>query len=137
MEQRDVAVAGESRDGAGASGEAASGSGAARGAGRAAGGPGALRPPSHARLRPPSLDAARLHPDGSLGAWQQINAQVTLPHCIAHVEERGNLDNLRRVIGRADGDFRGLVFADSDVYKTVEAAGWELHRAPRAELEEF
>jgi hypothetical protein len=128
MEQRDVAVAGglrDSRDGAGASSEAA------------AGGPVTLRPASHAGVRPLTLDAARLHAGGQLGAWQEVNAAVTLPHCIAHVEERGNLDNLRRVIGRADGAFRGLVFADSDVYKTVEAAGWELQRGPRADLEEF
>jgi DUF1680 family protein len=118
MEQRDVAVA---RD----PGETS------------ADGPVAPRPASHALLRPLSLNVVRLRPDGPLGAWQEVNGEVTLPHCIAHVRERGNVDNLRRVLGHVDGDFRGLVFADSDVYKTLEAAGWELHRAPRAEVEEF
>ena len=51
--------------------------------------------------------------------------------------QRGNLDNLRRVAGAADGDFRGLPFADSDVYKTLEAAGWELARGAQPALDDF
>jgi uncharacterized protein len=100
-------------------------------------GPVAPRPASRARLRPLALDDVALDPAGHLGAWQRVNRDVTLPHCIAHVEERGNLDNLRRVTGRADGDFRGLPFADSDVYKTLEAAGWELARGARPALDDF
>ena len=101
------------------------------------GAPAVPRATGHARLRPLPLDVVRLDPAGQLGGWQDLNRAVTLPHCIAHVEERGNLDNLRRLVGRADGDFRGLVFADSDVYKTLEAAGWELHRGAQPALEEF
>jgi len=101
------------------------------------GAPAVPRATSHASLRPLPLDAVRLDRAGQLGGWQHLNRAVTLPHCIAHVEERGNLDNLRRLVGRADGGFRGLVFADSDVYKTLEAAGWELHRGAEPVLEEF
>ena len=100
-------------------------------------GPVAPRRASRARLRPLVLDDVALDPAGQLGAWQRVNRDVTLPHCIAHVEERGNLDNLRRVTGRADGDFRGLPFADSDVYKTLEAAGWELARGAQPALDDF
>jgi uncharacterized protein len=100
-------------------------------------GPVAPRPASRARLRPLALDEVALDPAGQLGAWQRVNRDVTLPHCIAHVEERGNLDNLRRVTGSADGDFRGLPFADSDVYKTLEAAGWELARGAQPALDDF
>jgi uncharacterized protein len=124
VEQRDLAVVSDPK-------AAAAGVGAGRS------GPVDPRSASHARVRPLPLGAVRLHPSGMLGAWQDINRDATLPHCIAHVEERGNVDNLRRVVGRADGDFRGLPFADSDVYKTLEAAGWELHRAPQPKLEEF
>jgi DUF1680 family protein len=124
MEQRDRAVVSEPD-------ATIAGDGAGRD------GPVAPRSASGVRVRPLPLGAARLHPSGLLGAWQDLNRDATLPHCIAHVEERGNVDNLRRVIGGADGDFRGLPFADSDVYKTLEAAGWELHRAPQPELEEF
>jgi DUF1680 family protein len=100
-------------------------------------GPVAPRPASRARLRPLALDDVALDPAGQLGAWQRVNRDVTLPHCIAHVEERGNLDNLRRVTGSADGDFRGLPFADSDVYKTLEAAGWELARGAQPALDDW
>jgi DUF1680 family protein len=100
-------------------------------------GPVAPRPTAKARLRPLALDDVALDPAGQLGAWQRVNREVTLPHCIAHVEERGNLDNLRRVTGAADGDFRGLPFADSDVYKTLEAAGWELARGAQPALDDF
>jgi uncharacterized protein len=100
-------------------------------------GPVAPRATSRARLRPLALDDVALDPAGQLGAWQRVNRDVTLPHCIVHVEERGNLGNLRRVTGLADGDFRGLPFADSDVYKTLEAAGWELARGPQPALDDF
>jgi uncharacterized protein len=124
MEQRDLAVVSDpeataARDGAGCAGPVAPG------------------PASRARVRPLPLDAVSLHPSGLLGAWQEVNRDVTLPHCIAHVEERGNVNNLRRVVGRADGHFRGLAFADSDVYKTLEAAGWELQRGGRPDFEQF
>ena len=100
-------------------------------------GPVAPRATSRARLRPLALDDVALDPGGQLGAWQRVNRDVTLPHCIVHVEQRGNLGNLRRVTGLADGDFRGLPFADSDVYKTLEAAGWELARGPQPALDDF
>jgi uncharacterized protein len=100
-------------------------------------GPMAPRSPGGARLRPLALDDVRLDPAGQLGAWQEINRAVTLPHCIAHVQERGNVDNLRRLNGAANGDFRGLPFADSDVYKTLEAAGWELARGADPALDDF
>jgi uncharacterized protein len=126
MEQGDVATV-RGREGA-------SGAGRERPGRR---GPVAPRPASHARVHPLALDDVRLDPAGQLGAWQRVNRDVTLPHCIAHVEERGNLDNLRRLTGGADGDFRGLPFADSDVYKTLEAAGWELARGAQPALDDF
>ena len=76
-------------------------------------------------------------PRASSARGSASTATSRSPHCIAHVEERGNLDNLRRVTGLADGDFRGLPFADSDVYKTLEAAGWELARGPQPALDDF
>jgi DUF1680 family protein len=126
MEQGDVAIARDL--------EAPSAPGRERPARR---GPVAPRAASRARLHPLALDDVRLDPAGQLGAWQRVNRDVTLPHCIAHVEERGNLDNLRRLTGGADGDFRGLPFADSDVYKTLEAAGWELARGAQPALDDF
>jgi uncharacterized protein len=82
-----------------------------------------------AALRAPALDAVRLHAGGLLGGWQERNAEATLPHCIDRLELSGNLANLRRLAGRSDGAFAGMWFADSDVYKTMEAAAWEAGRS--------
>jgi uncharacterized protein len=42
----------------------------------------------------------------------------------------GNLENLRIAAGRSTARYRGPVFMDSDVYKRLEAAAWEMGRAP-------
>jgi DUF1680 family protein len=80
-------------------------------------------------LRPLPAHAVRLSADGLLGGWQDRNAAATLPHCIGQLHVRGNLDNFRRVTGDFDGGFAGYWFADTDVYKTLEAALWELARS--------
>lgn len=64
--------------------------------------------------------------NGVLGRWQLRNKERTIPHGIDRLEAVGNLDNLRRAAGQSEAPFRGLVFADSDVYKTLEAIAWEL-----------
>jgi DUF1680 family protein len=82
-------------------------------------------------LRPLSLDSVSLSPSGQLGQWQARNAAATLPHCVAQLDRAGALDNLRRLTGEHDGPHTGMWFSDTDVYKTMEAAAWELAR-PRA-----
>jgi DUF1680 family protein len=83
---------------------------------------------SVARSRPLAVRAVRLGPDGALGAWQRRNADATIGHCIAMLETSGVLDNFRRVIGESGAGYRGFVFADSDLYKTIEAVAWEIAR---------
>ena len=92
-------------------------------------GPVVPTPQALATLRPLPAGAARLGPDGLLGRWQARNAAATLPHCVDQLGERGNLANLRRVTGEADGPFAGMWFADTDVYKTLEATLWEAARS--------
>ena len=91
-----------------------------------------------AALRPLRLDAVRLDGAGLLGQWQQRNAAATLPHCLEQLETSGALDNLRALPGGGGPAkaFAGMWFADSDVYKTLEAVSWELAR-PAAELADF
>ena len=89
-------------------------------------------------LRPLSLTDFTFASGGFLGAWQQRNATSSLPYCVGQVDESGALDNLRRLTGEADGEFQNMWFADSDVYKTLEAAAWQLGRTPDdAELRTF
>src|SRR5262245_39185611 len=75
---------------------------------------------------------------GFLADWQRRNATASLPYCVGQLDAAGALVNLRRVTGEADGEFQNMWFADSDVYKTLEAAAWQLGRTPDdAELRTF
>jgi DUF1680 family protein len=89
----------------------------------------------HGLRRP--LRSSPLIERGLVHEWHQRNRQVTLPHGIRMLAEYGNLDNLRRVTGESDAEFRGMLFADSDIYKTLEAAAWELGREEDAGIREF
>jgi DUF1680 family protein len=75
--------------------------------------------------------------DGALGRWQRRNRETTIPYGIEQLEASGAVDNLRRVAGRADAAFRGPVFADSDVHKTLEALAWELGHGDDPALRSF
>jgi uncharacterized protein len=76
------------------------------------------------RLRPLGDGPVALAPEGLLGGWQALNRAATIDHCIERLEATGTLDNLRRLRDPSVGEFRGLRFADSDLYKTLEAVGW-------------
>lgn len=84
--------------------------------------------PSAGVLQPVPLQDVRLV-GGFWGERQQRNAEVSIDHCY-HWEERvGWIDNFRAA---RDGTLaqrrRGREFADSDVYKMIEAMCWEVGR---------
>src|SRR5262249_55663737 len=67
------------------------------------------------------------------GLWarrQTVNRDAALPHGFRMLEAAGNLENLRIAAGRSTARYRGPVFMDSDVYKWLEAAAWEMGRVP-------
>jgi DUF1680 family protein len=69
--------------------------------------------------------------DGLLGQWQRRNTGVTLPHVVEQVRASGVLDDFRRVAHPTGEPRRGRYpFADTDAYKTLEAAAYELARHP-------
>jgi DUF1680 family protein len=72
--------------------------------------------------------------DGFWANVQQVNRDVSLAHGFAMLEKAGNLKNLRIAAGIDTGEFAGYWFADSDVYKWLEAVAWELGRKSDAEL---
>src|SRR5712691_11238998 len=70
--------------------------------------------------------------------WQkrrEVNRRVMIPAQYKLCEETGRLDNLRRAAGKLSGEFSGWFFNDSDVYKWIEAAAWQLAAGLDAELE--
>jgi DUF1680 family protein len=91
---------------------------------------------SHAVLRPLAGGEAEI----ASGFWaerQRLNRDVSIPHGFEQLERAGNFENLRLAAGTGTGAYSGLPlpFLDSDVYKWLEAASWELGRAHSPELE--
>jgi DUF1680 family protein len=77
------------------------------------------------RLKPVPLDAVRLD-DEFWAPRRRINREQTLPSQFQHCETTGRIDNLRRAAGKMEGNFEGIYFNDSDVWKWIEAAAWTL-----------
>jgi DUF1680 family protein len=98
--------------------------------------------PGRARLSP--LDAAGVRVTG--GFWGErlaTNRARTIPHGLAQLETSGALGNFRhaargsgRYVGGLDDAGITFPFLDSDVYKWLEAVGWELGRERDAGLEQ-
>jgi DUF1680 family protein len=71
------------------------------------------------------------------GFWaprQTRNGESAIPSGQDQLEKAGNLQNLRLAAGIGEGEAIGPVFADSDVYKWLEAAAWEYGRNPSDDL---
>jgi len=88
------------------------------------------------RLRPIGLVGSRI--EGGLWAdRRRTNREITIPFGAEQLEAAGNLLNLQLAAG-ASGAYRGAnddtgntaPFLDSDVYKWLEAVGWELAQFP-------
>ena len=112
--------------------------GAAQSPARAALGRGPASPTPSAAVAHRPLDGpgARLT-GGLLHDWQRRNRRDSLPLAMRRMDTAGNLGNVRLAIAGATEGYRGPVFMDSDLYKTLEATGWELGRAASQTLAAF
>lgn len=71
------------------------------------------------------------------GFWaerRRLNREVLIPDGERRLQAAGTFDNLRAAAA-GTGDYRGLIYQDSDLHKWVEALGWELQTAPSADLQ--
>lgn len=71
------------------------------------------------------------------GFWldrQLANRDVSIPDGLRQLRDAGNLGNFEIAAGHAEGDAVGPIFADSDVYKWLEAAAWEYAREADEQL---
>jgi len=75
--------------------------------------------------------------EGLLHRWQLRNQTASLPLALRQLETAGNLTNLRLASSGATSGYRGPVFMDSDIYKTLEAISWELGRTGGSDLADF
>jgi len=90
---------------------------------------------AHARWHKLPLDSVTLT-GGFWANWQNLNRRVTLQHGYHMLEKAGNFDNMRIAAGIMKGEFRGMVFQDTDIYKWLEAVGYELYSRPDPQLQQ-
>src|SRR5579871_2127862 len=90
----------------------------------------------YAALHPASIAAVRLQ-DSFWTPRIERNREVTLQAQLQQCEETGRIANFRRASGKIQGEFQGIFFNDSDVYKWAEAAAYALgvHPDPNREAE--
>ncbi|MFF0342379.1 glycoside hydrolase family 127 protein [Kribbella sp. NPDC004875] len=85
-------------------------------------------------VRPLPLGGSKL----SGGFWsnrQRINRETTIPAAARRLEEVGTLRNFRQASGQEPvTGFEGKLFADTDVYKWLEAVAWEQARGRSDQL---
>jgi uncharacterized protein len=86
-----------------------------------------------ARLHPLPLTAVRLN-DPLWAARRQRLQEATLFSQWKQCETTGRITNFQRAAGQIQGDFQGLYFNDSDVYKWLEAVAWWLANESNPEL---
>jgi len=77
----------------------------------------------HAKVSPVPFDQVTLE-DEFWAPKMERNAQVSLPHQIRMCEETGRLRNFAIAGGLEEGEFEGIYFNDSDVYKILEGAAY-------------
>lgn len=89
----------------------------------------------HARLHPVPVRAVSLQP----GFWktrQDVTIGKSIPTLLELLEQKGTLDNFRRLSRNARSvPRRGPLYTDSDLYKWLEAAAWSLAVRPDPQLE--
>ncbi|MDN3444852.1 beta-L-arabinofuranosidase domain-containing protein [Microbacterium sp. APC 3901] len=84
--------------------------------------------PTRGRLRPLGLDEVRIT-GGFWGDRQTVNGAATLAHIESRLESEGWLPNFDlAAAGTLPEGRRGREFADSEIYKFLEAMAWEIGR---------
>ncbi|MFT3888508.1 MAG: glycoside hydrolase family 127 protein [Arachnia sp.] len=90
--------------------------------------------PRAGALRPLTLDRVRIAPS-FWGTRQATNHNAILSHAHQWMVRLGWVQNFLDAAGKTSYPHHGKEFADSEVYKLIEALSWELYRAPDAGLQ--
>ena len=94
-----------------------------------------VQPESGGTLRPLALGEVELT-GGEWARRQQVNSEATLAHCQGWMERLGWTANFTHAAnGTIAGNHHGMMFADSDVYKLMEAMAWEVGRSGSVDAE--
>ncbi len=65
----------------------------------------------------------------------RTSRETTIPVCIGKCEETARIANFARAAGMESGEFEGIYYNDSDVYKVLEGVAYTLHHHRDPELE--
>jgi len=71
------------------------------------------------------------------GFWskrRKTNVERSIPTMHQELEAHGRMDNFRRLVGKSSASQIGPYFADSDIYKWIDAVGWALQSDTNTEL---
>jgi len=90
----------------------------------------------YAKLHPVAIQSVNLE-DEFWAPRLRVLREITLPSQYQLCEETGRLFNFRRAAGKETGNFQGLFFNDSDVYKWVEAVAFSLAGSTDQKLHEL
>lgn len=72
--------------------------------------------------------------------WQprlETNKRVTVPYTFKKSEETGRIRNFAKAGGLEEGDFEGIYYNDSDVFKIIEGASYALQSHPDPILKHY
>jgi DUF1680 family protein len=93
-------------------------------------------PPQDYPIQPVPFTAVSVQ-DGFWRPRMETNRKVTVRYDFQKCEETGRIDNFAKAGGLMQGEFRGIPFDDSDVYKVIEAAAYSLALAPDPQLDKY
>lgn len=92
--------------------------------------------PQHYPYAPVPFTAVRVD-DGFWLPRMETNRVTTVWYDFQKCEETGRIDNFAKAGGLLPGEFRGIPYDDSDVYKVVEGASYLLAMRPDPKLDEY
>jgi hypothetical protein len=72
--------------------------------------------------------------DGFWTPRRKVVFERSIPGSLTLIEQAGVVDNVRRLTSKKDVPYRGPVYADSDIYKWIDATGYELQSQANPEL---
>ena len=93
-------------------------------------------PPKDYPIQPLPFTAVSVQ-DGFWRPRMETNRKVTVRYDFQKCEETGRIDNFAKAAGLMKGEFRGIPFDDSDVYKVIEGAAYSLALAPDPQLDKY
>src|SRR5262249_51419220 len=72
--------------------------------------------------------------NGFWAARRKAIFEKSIPGSLTMIEQSGVMDNFRRLTGKKDVPYRRPVFADSDIYKWIDAVGYSLQSVSDPDL---